>query len=76
MRLLFALLRVALAGSSAFAQTYPAKPIRIIVPHGPGSPRLESDPVGGTSPQEFEAFIKANRGTYARPARLAGIQPE
>ena len=37
---------------------------------------LESDPVAGTSPQEFEAFIKANRTTYARLAKLAGIQPE
>lgn len=42
---------VALAGGSAIAQTFPAKPIRIIVPFPPGGP---TDPIGRMIAQKMQ----------------------
>ncbi|MGQ0523842.1 MAG: Bug family tripartite tricarboxylate transporter substrate binding protein [Betaproteobacteria bacterium] len=55
---------VAALGNSAFAQTYPAKPIRLILPFPPGSP---SDLVGRTIGQKLGTQIGQNLVPDNRP---------
>lgn len=64
LKLIVVSLFVAALGNPAFAQTYPAKPIRLILPFPPGSP---SDLVGRTIGQKLSAQIGQNLVPDNRP---------
>ncbi len=60
---LAAVLLVTLAGSRSFAQDYPTRPVRIIVPFGPGGPADVAARLIGNILQESlgQAFVVENR---------------
>ncbi len=62
--LLIASLFAAVAGGPAFAQSYPSKPIRLILPFPPGSP---SDMVGRTIGQKLSSQMGQNVVADNRP---------
>src|SRR5438445_12793751 len=58
----FSLLVLALAMSGAWAQSYPAKPVRIIVPFGPGGPDALARLLGAQLTQQMrQPFVVENR---------------
>ena len=58
-----ALLAVAVAGSQALAQDYPTRPIKIIVPFGPGGPAdVTARLIGSILQENFgQPFVVENR---------------
>jgi tripartite-type tricarboxylate transporter receptor subunit TctC len=64
LKLIVVFLFIAALGNPAFAQTYPARPIRLILPFPPGSP---SDLVGRTIGQKLSTQIGQNLVPDNRP---------
>ena len=58
-----ALLAVAVAGSQALAQDYPSRPVKIIVPFGPGGPAdVTARQIGSILQENFgQPFVIENR---------------
>jgi tripartite-type tricarboxylate transporter receptor subunit TctC len=73
-RLLLSVLAVlALAMSGASAQSYPAKPVRIIVPFGPGGPDALARLLGAQLTQQMDQpfLVENNSARTALSARTS-----
>jgi tripartite-type tricarboxylate transporter receptor subunit TctC len=70
---LAACLLLSLASGSAVAQTYPAKPIRVIIPFVPGG---SSDIVGRAIASKFQELLGQPAVVENRPGANGGIAAE
>src|SRR3954463_10774014 len=75
------LLAASLAACSAFAQAYPAKPVRIIVPSAPGggydfAGRLLADKLGAELAQPFIVENRVGAGTLVGTQAAAASAPD